>query len=263
MLRAAALVTAAGMMVFAQWLDYPTPNIPRLPNGAPNFSAPAPKTAAGQPDFSGIWTMATVTPPNGMADYPPAPEFFDIGASLEGGLPYQPWAAALVKQRMDAFAKDDPIGLCQPAAVLRLHTYPPHRKMIQLPNLLVILSERDVRYRQIFIDGRALPEDPEPSFTGYSTANWDGDVLVVRTNGFRDGLWLDRNGSPMTDAAKVTERIRRPDFGRLEIELTVDDAKAYTKPWTVTLSQKLVVDTDLLDYFCQENEKDVSHLVGK
>ncbi len=146
---------------------------------------------------------------------------------------------------------------------MRILTFPPPRKIIQTPGEIVILSERDVTFRQIFTDGRPMPVDPSPSWNGFSTGKWDGDTLVVETNGLRDGAWLDRNGSPMTDAAKMTERFRRINYGRLEIELTVDDPKAYTKPWTVTLNQQIVLNTELLDYFCNDNGKDALMHVGK
>ena len=124
-----------------------------------------------------------------------------------------------------------------------------------MPSLVVILSERDVTYRQLFVDGRALPADPEPTWNGYSAGRWEKDTLVVESNGFRDDTWIDRNGSPLTSAARVTERFRRPDFGHLQIEITVNDPKAYTRPWTVTLTQDLAVDTELLDYHCTDNER--------
>ncbi len=190
-------------------------------------------------------------------------EFLNIGAHLKGGLPYQPWAAALVKQRMADNGKADPASQCQPPGAIRLFTFPQYRKIVQIPGLVVMLSERDVTYRQIFTDGRALPTDPQPSFNGYSSGHWDGDTLVVETNGFRDGMWLDRNGNPITEGAKLTERFRRVNYGNLEIELTLDDPKAYTAPWTVKLNQFIVLNTDLLEYYCQENEKDRPHLVGK
>jgi len=147
--------------------------------------------------------------------------------------------------------------------VLRLLTFPPPGKLLQLPGLVVILTERDVTFRQIFTDGRPLPEDPEPSFNGYSTGRWVRDTLVVETVGLRDGIWIDRIGSPMTDAARITERFHRVNYGRLDIEVTVNDPKAYTKPWTVTLAQRILPDTDLLEYHCNDNEKDRVHLVGK
>jgi hypothetical protein len=135
--------------------------------------------------------------------------------------------------------------------------------VIQTPALVTILNEQNVWYRQIMTDGRPLPVDPLPTWNGYSVGRWAGDTLVVQSNGFRDGIWLDANGSPMTDAAKITERFRRPNFGTLEVAITVDDRKAYTRPWTATLKQTIVVDSDLLDYVCQENERDLAHLVGR
>jgi hypothetical protein len=234
-----------------------------LANGKPNLSAPAPRAADGKPDLSGIWQLEAKCPPDGCADYPAGPEFLDFGARLEGGLPYQPWAADLVKQRSALFGRDDPVAFCRPAGALRILTFPPPRKVIQLPGLVLILSERDVTYRQLFADGRPLPKDPEPTFNGYSTGKWFGETFVVDTHGFRDGIWIDRKGSPMTDAARVTERFRRVNYGRLEIEVTVDDPKAYTRPWTVKLNQTILLDTELLDYFCLDNEKDAKHLVGR
>ena len=183
--------------------------------------------------------------------------------SVKDRLPYQPWAADLVKERSAQLGKDDPVGFCRPPGALRILTFPPPRKFIQLPGLVVILSERDVTYRQLFADGRPLPGDPNPSWNGYSTGKWEGDTFVVDTNGFQDGIWLDRKGSPMTDAARVTERFRRVNYGRLEIEVTVNDPKAYTRPWSITLNQRIVLNTELLDYFCLDNEKDAKHLVGK
>ena len=232
--------------ISAQWISRKTPGVPRLADGKPNLKAPAPRTRDGRPDLSGIWYLHFDECGRfGCADYQAGPEFFDFGAKLAGGLPYQPWAATLVKERMAAFAKDDPIGLCRPGGLFRFHTYPPPRKMLQLPDLVVILSERDVTYRQIFVDGRTLPADLEPTWNGYSAGHWERDALVVESAGFRDDTWIDRNGSPLTSAARVTERFRRPDFGHLQIDVTVNDPKAYTRPWTVTLTQDLAVDTEL------------------
>jgi hypothetical protein len=260
---AVPLVLALSVSAHAQWLNYPTPGIPRAANGTPDLAAPAPRAADGKPDLSGIWQLEARCPPEGCNDYAPAPEFLDFGARLEGGLPYQPWAAALVRERSAQFGRDDPVAFCKPAGALRILTFPPPRKIIQLPGLVVILSERDVTYRQLFADGRPLPKDPEPSWNGYSTGSWQGDTFVVETNGFRDGIWIDRKGSPMTEAAKVTEKFRRVNYGQLEVEVTVDDPKAYTKPWTVKLKQVAMLNTELLDYFCLDNEKDAKHLVGK
>jgi len=252
-------------LLFSQWLNYPTANVPKTPNGLPNLGAPTPRTADGKPDFSGVWEIENTggCPPYGCPDLPLSKEFLNIGARLPAGLPYQPWAAELVKKRMADNGKDDPASHCQPFGAIRMFTFPQYRRIVQMPGLVVILSERDVTFRQIFTDGRPLPKDPQPAFSGYSSGHWDGDTLVVETTGFRDGLWLDRNGSPMTNAAKLTERYRRVNYGNLEIQFTVDDPKAYTAPWTVTLHQIIVLNTDLLEYFCQENEKDRTHLVGK
>lgn len=261
----AAIFFAIPTLLASQWLKYPTAGVPQTPSGLPNLGAPAPRTADDKPDSSGIWEADNTAPcpPDGCPDMPGSREFANIGARLPGGLPYQPWAADLVKKRMSDNGKDDPVTRCKPAGALRLLTYPPYRKIVQLPGLMVIMSERDVTFRQIFTDGRALPKDPQPSFNGYSSGHWDGDTLVVQTTGFRDGMWLDRSGSPMTDAAKLTERFRRVNFGNLEIEITLDDPKAYTAPWTVKLNQFIVLNTELLEYFCQENEKDLTHLIGK
>ena len=266
---AAAVAAALAMTATldAQWLNYPTRGVPRSADGKPHLSAPAPRALDGRPDFSGIWQLepdASCPPGIGcQVDYPVGSEFRNIGAKLPGGLPYQPWAAALVKERTEQLGKDDPVGFCKPGGAVRILTYPPYRKFLQLPDLFLILSERDVTYRQIFVDGRPLPNDPDPTFNGYSTGRWDGDALVVQTNGLREGTWLDRNGSPISGDAKMTERFRRVNFGRLDIDLTIDDPKVYTRPWTVTLRQRIVVDTELLDYHCNDNEKSRPHMVGK
>ena len=261
----AAIASAGPAPLSAQWLKYPTAGVPRLPSGLPNLRAPAPRTADGKPDLSGVWEPEKnrTCPPEGCFDMLAGEQFFNIGWGLKDGLPYRPWAADARKIRMAENGKDDPVSRCLPGGVVKLHTTPLLRKIIQTPGLLVSLNETDATYRQIFTDGRTLPVDPEPSWKGYSSGRWEGDTLVVESNGFRDGLWLDRSGSPPTDAAKMTERFRRVNYGKLEIEITVNDPKAYSAPWTVTLNQLIVVDTDLLDYVCLENEKDVKHLVGR
>jgi hypothetical protein len=261
---AAALAIGASMAVHAQWLKYPTPGVPRTKTGAVNMTAPAPR-AQGKPDLSGIWEAEDnrPCPSGGCLDMKVGQEFVNIGWSLKDGLPYQPWAAELTKQRTKENRLHDPMSRCLPPGIVRLHTHALLRKIVQTAALITILNEQSVWYRQIMTDGRPLPVDPLPTWNGYSVGKWDGDTLVVQSNGFRDDLWLDANGSPMTSAAKITERFRRPDFGHLEIALTVDDPKAYTRPWTVTLKQTIVADSDLLDYVCQENEKDFGHLVGQ
>jgi hypothetical protein len=220
----------------------------------------------GKPDLSGIWTMMCPTAKGPVMCLPEtyvSREFANIGQGLDGGLPFQQWAADAVKARRSENGRDDPFTHCLPGTPARIHTVPFLRKFVQTPGLLLLLSEANASYRQIFIDGRPLPEDPNPSWNGYSTGHWEGDTLVVETSGFRDEQWLDRWGSPLTDKAKMTERFRRVNFGTLEIELTVDDSKAYTMPWTVRLSQSIALNTELLDWICLENEKDWSHLVGR
>ncbi len=249
--------------VAGQWLNYPTAGVPRLADGRPDLGAPAPRTPDGKPDFSGLWQPGTgggVAPVAGGT--PLAPEFGNITARLKEPLPLKPWALDLVKARQTNLGKDNPDGRCLPLGMVRMHSHPFPRKMLQVPGLIAILYEKNVDYRQIFIDGRPLPIDPNPSFNGYSTGTWEGDTLVVRTTGFRDDIWLDAVGHPLTEVAQVTERFRRPSFGSLEIEVTVDDAKAYTAPWKVTLNHHISLDTELLEYFC-ENEKDIPHMVGK
>jgi hypothetical protein len=250
----------------AQWLRYPTSGVPRMRDGTPNLSARAPRMANGKPDFSGVWENDGFDPnrAEGLdAGGPPKTPFFDLAHGLKDGPPYQPWAAELSKERKADFGKDNPDARCLPLGPLQMMAHPLPKKIVQSPGLLVILHERNMEFRQIFTDGRGLPADQQPSWNGYSTATWEGDTLVVQTAGFRDGLWADFSGSPLSDLARMTERIRRPDYGRLQVEVTIDDPKAYTRPWTIKLNQHIALDTDLLEYACLENEKDVAHLVGK
>jgi len=256
---------AAPRTASAQWLNYRNAGIPRTADGKPNLNAPAPRTGDGKPDLSGIWGWEDnrPCPPEGCADQKVGQEFVNIGWSLKEGLPFQPWAAELSRKRRSENSKDDPQSRCLPRGALRILTDGLFKKIVQTPGLLLILTERNAGYRQIFTDGRPLPEDPNPSWNGYSSGKWEGDTLVIHTAGFRDDGWLDASGSPITSAAKVTERFRRPSFGTLEIQITVDDSKAYTRPWTVTLHQPLKADTELLDYICLENERDSAHFVAK
>ena len=252
-----------GAPLAGQWLNYPTAGVPRLPDGKPDLAAPPPRTADGRLDLSGLWQPGvgggTAPVAGGVAL---APEFGNIAARLKDPLPLRPWARDLIAARQANFGKDNPDGRCLPLGMIHMHSHPFPRKMLQSPGLLVILYEKNVDYRQIFLDGRPLPTDPNPSFNGYSSGRWEGDTLVVQTIGFRDDIWLDAVGHPITESARVTERFRRPAYGSLEIEITVDDSKAYTAPWTVTLHHHIALDTELMEYFC-ENEKDIPHLVGR
>ena len=265
-IAACALIGLPSPLV-AQWLKYPTAGVPRTAAGTVNLTAPAPRTADGKPDFSGLWLTDNPFCPPGLdpsglcgLELPMGLDGINLGRTLRGGLPYQPWLAKLVKERTANNAKDDPHVRCMPDTFIRTYSLPHLLKMVQTPGLLIMMSEVNASYRQVFTDGRPLPQDPTPSWQGYSTAKWDGDTLVSNSIGFRDGLWIDWNGSEIGEAANVRERIRRPDYGHLEIELTVDDPKAYTRPWTVTLRQRLVVDTELVDEVCLENEKSAQRM---
>jgi hypothetical protein len=267
--RAVAATLLAGLLMAtsalrAQWIDYPTAGVPRKADGTPNLDAPAPRTPDGKPDLSGVWEPERnlPCPPDGCPDNPMGRQFLDIGWNVPGGLPYRPEAAALVKARSDVNGKDDPTSACLPGSIIKMHTGPFFNKYIQTPGLLVILNEREVTYRQIFTDGRPLPEDPQPTWKGYSIGSWEGDTLVVRSNGFRDGIWLDRKGSPLSEGATMIERFHRPNFGRLQIDITVDDPANYTRPWTIHLNDHFALDTELMDFVCLENNKDAAHMVG-
>ena len=261
-LGAIVLTLCSGLPLGAQWVKLRTADLPRTSTGAPDLSAPAPRTADGRPDLSGLWiTAASNSLPCGQGlvpcgiELPMSREGGNMGASLPGGLPYQPWAAEAVKRNMATSSKDDPHGLCLPDTFLRAYGLPHIVKFVQTPRLLIALEEYNADYRQIFLDGRALPGDLNPAWNGYSVGRWEGDTLVVDSAGFRDDLWLDFRGSPLTSAGKVRERMTRPDFGHLNIEVTVDDPKAYTRPWTVTLRQQIIADTEIIDEICLENEK--------
>jgi hypothetical protein len=184
----------------------------------------------------------------------------NIGVDLPGGLPYQPWLVPIVKERTNNLAKDDPHIKCMPDNFIRAYGMPHLLKFVHSPSLLLMLNELNAGYRQVFTDARPLPKDPNPTLQGYSSAKWSGDTLVVDSIGFRNDTWIDWNGSVVTESAKVREQIRRPDFGHIEVQVTVDDPKAYTKPWTVTLRQRVVVDTDLIDEMCLENEQSLQHM---
>lgn len=266
--------------LFAQWPEYPTiPGVPKTAEGKPNLTGPTPRTADGKPDFSGIWQY--MRPPGEPASAPAPPptppsqadnivplavrrsQFWNLGASFKDGLPFTPWAAELHRQRVEQNSKDNPDAHCLPLGVMQLHTHGQPRKMVQTPNLIVIIYEANAGLRQVFLDGRPMPKDPEPWWFGYSIGHWDGDTLVVESAHFRDLGWLDVEGSPLTESGKIIERFKRVDYGHLQIEVTIDDPKAYTKPWTVTVHQRALLDTDLIEFVCQENDKAGPHLVGK
>ncbi len=249
----------------AQWVNYPTAGLPRKADGNADMSAATPRMKDGKPDFSGIWTSDEVDPrrpgvPPNPHDATTSRRMINLGVELPGGLPYQPWLAAVVKQRTANMAKDDPHIRCLPDNFLRAYGMPHLLKFVQSPGLLLVLDEWNAGYRQVFTDGRPLPEDPNPSWEGYSSAKWSGDTLVIDTIGFRDDTWIDWNGSVLTQSARVREQMRRPNMGHLEIQVTVDDPKAYTTPWTVMIRERLIADAELIDEICLENEKSLKHM---
>jgi len=251
LLSIVALVIAGPLA--AQWASYPTPNIPRAADGKPNLTAPAPRTADGKPDLSGLWEKVSSYGGNIAVDLKPGE--------------VQPWAEALVQRRTEDLGKDHMIPQCLPLGPGYITdggtTAGGITKIIQTPVLIIFLNQ-DMTYRQIFMDGRPLEVHPNPSWMGYSVGHWEGDTLVVESNGYNDRTWLDRGGHPHTEALRTTERYRRKDFGHLEIALTLQDSAIYAKPWTVTVGAQLAADTELIEYVCNENaQKALNHWVGK
>ena len=233
----------------AQWIVYPTPGIPRTPDGKPNLTAPAPRTREGKPDLSGIWLT-------------PSGRWLNNLAADGVDVPFTPWALALFKERQENNGKGRPSERCISHGVTDFDALRTPTKIIQTPAVTAILFEAYNHYRQIFTDGRPLPKDPQPAWLGYSVGKWEGDTFVVDTIGLNDQTWLDDGGHPHSERLHVTERFRRPDFGHMEIQITIDDPQAYTKPWTVTIPKQLMADTELIEFMC-ENEKDLPHMVGK
>ena len=239
----------------------PGPGDPPPAGGAP------PAGGNGNAAFGGGRGGVQLEPPTERFPYdpsgPPVATFFEAGANMEGGLPYTPWASDLKKQRMAVIQKDNPDANCLPMGFLQFHMQPQPRKIIQTPQMILIEYEANYGIRHIYTDGRKLPPqgDVQPWWYGYSVGHWEGNDLVVETNNLRgaeesanDG-WLDVNGSPYSGQAKITERFRRPTYGHLQIDMTVDDPKAYTKPWTVRVDQRILPDQELIEFVCNENQQ--------
>ena len=249
----AILTVAWGAPLAAQWLNHPTPGIPRTAAGKPNFAAPAPRTPDGKPDLSGLWSRIS-------------PKYSrNIAADLKPG-EVQPWAEALVEQRKEDMGRGYMNVLCVPLgpgySTAADSTGTEMMKIVQTPALILILNP-DLTYRQIFMDGRALETAPNPSWMGYSVGHWDGDTLVVESFGFNDRTWLDHDGHPHTEALRMTERYRRRNLGNLDLEVTLSDPTVYARPWTVAVRAKLAADTELLEWVCNEKGSGTEHWVGK
>jgi hypothetical protein len=244
-----AVVFVMAGPVSAQWVNIRLPGTPRAPDGKPNLTAPAPRTPEGRPDLSGIWRR-------------PDAKYYRNLAADGVQVPFQPWAEALYKARRENNGKGQPSERCLPQGIPKAMLPPEPFKIVQTPGVVVILYEEFNDYRQVFTDGRGFPQDRNPSWLGYSVGKWDGDALVVDTLGFNDEAWLDSGGHPTTDALHIVERFRRRDFGHMDIDITIDDPKAYTRPWTVTVPFDLLPDTEIIEHIC-ENEKDAPHMIGK
>src|SRR5687768_8077631 len=286
---AVLLVLAGWVSLSAQWPRFQDDGVPRDAQGRVRIEAPPPRTADGKPDLSGNWLRADPEPlPSELAGLfsrnnaggdvvgeprvpvfpadpkaPPIAAFWDLATNYPGGLPLTPWAAGVKKQRMTGEMKDNPDANCMPMGITQFHMQPQPRKIIQTPKVIAILYESNYGQRTIYTDGRPLPKqgEPQPWWYGYSVGRWEGDTLVVETNNLRgaedsvyDG-WLDVNGSPYSQQAKFTERFRRPTFDHLQIDMTVEDAKAYTKPFTVRVDQRFVPDEEMIEFICNENQQ--------
>ena len=258
------ILAGSATTLFGQYLGYPTAGVPKGPDGKPNMEAPAPRTSDGHPDFTGMYGWVTRANCGAKCNDTQIPnEFINIASSLKSRvLPLKP-EALKIQQARAAEQGSDPNVHCMPRGAPRMWTDDYYKRIVQTPDKLILLNERNMAWRQIFLDGRPLPVDPNPTWNGYSVGHWEKDTLVVQTIGFKDDLWLDANGNPLTNAGKMTERITRPNFGLVKVEITIDDPSSYTMPWTVTIDQPLVLDSELLDYYCLENEKDFVHMSGR
>ena len=244
---------AAVSVVDAQWEPYPWKNMPRTPDGKVDLKAPPRRTADGKIDLSGFWM------PTDRVKH-----LLNLAADLKpGSVPLQPWAEAVYKERIEQNGKDHPGVRCWPSGIPEKNNIPDGVKVVQTPDLMIFLHESRTIYRQIFTDGRPLPRDAQPAWMGYSIGRWEGDTFIVDTIGQNGKTWLDMRGLLATEALRVTERFTRPSIGRIYIDVTIDDPKAYTRPWDVRLSWDLQPDTDLIESICEENNRDLPHMVGK
>jgi hypothetical protein len=271
-----ALLAILGSGAHAQWLNYPTPGTPRTRDGKPNLAARTPRASNGKPDLSGVWHVQATPLEEQRRLFGNDIEKLSVpGMERETISKYalnilsdfkpedslmRPEAVTLLRQRQRE-PELRPTGRCLPAGVPLATLFSEVHKIVQTPGLIVIMLELDSAFRQIYTDGRKLPADPEPLWLGYSVGKWEGDTLVVETAGFNDKSWLDGMGHPHSEAMRLVERYRRRDFGHLDVDITIDDPKMYTKPFSIKVTHLLQADSDILEYFCAENEKDRLHIV--
>jgi len=272
------LLAILGNTAYAQWLNYPAPGTPRTHDGKPNLAARAPRASNGKPDLSGVWRVEAtpleeqkrlfgndieVLSVPGMERSTVSKYAFNVLLDFKPeDSPMRPEAAALLRQRLAA-PDMRPSTHCLPAGIPLATLFAEVHKIVQTPSLIVIMLELDSAHRQIYLDGRKIPANPEPLWLGYSVGKWEGDRLVVETSGFNDKSWLDGMGHPRSEAMRIVERYRRRDFGHLDSEVTIDDPKMYTKPFSIKVTYLLEPDSDILEYFCAENEKDRRHMEAK
>jgi len=267
-----SMFLGASVCASSQWLHQPTPGTPRTKDGKPILSAPAPRHG-GKPDLAGVWEVESSTRKelapyslpggeNGLGEDDASKYFINFFSDFPlGQEPFQPAAAALYRQRSQSGRK--PPTLCPPPTMPVVDLLPAPFKLVQTPGLILILYEDGTNFRQIYTDGRKLPSDPQPSWLGYSVGKWDGDWFVIDTVGFNDKGVLDAMKHFHSESMHVTERLHRRDFGHMDVEITVDDPKTYTKPVTIKVSHRLLPDTDLIESFCSEGESDLAHMPGK
>jgi len=268
------VLAAASVNGSPQWLNYPTPGTPRTRDGKPNLSAPVRRAANGKPDLSGVWQVQP-TPIEELTGLFGDIKALDVPGDSAGAFnkyviniladykpedsPLRPEFAALFRQRAKEGA---PTLHCLPAGLPTDDLLPGPSKIIQTQGLILVRNEYENTIRQIYTDGRKHPSDPEPMWLGYSVGRWEADTLVVDTVGFNDKGWLDASGHPHSEALRVVERFHRRDFGHMDVQVTVDDPKMYTTAFSVKFTELLVPDSDILEYFCAENERDQSHSKG-
>jgi hypothetical protein len=267
-------LVAGATMLLAQWPKHSTEG-PKTESGDLDMKASAPKAPDGHPDLSGLWRPMRGNrgnlkgndkgkgAPARAPGEPPAAQFGDLGSGFEKGLPFTEWGRKTRDERKANDSKDNPDAHCRPLGLMQLHTHPFEKKIVQGKEAIVIMYNANNDVRQILTNGQTLPEvgpQLQPWWYGYSVGKWEGDTLVVTTVGFRDDVWLDVNGSPLTGTGKLVERFTRLNFGTLQIDVTIEDPKAYTEPFTVRVMQEIMPNTELFESVCED--RDAVHYVG-